>query len=313
MAGERIAAWLDSRREAKKVSPLVKVDTWAAAVERFLLIQHAHSKPAYRAGVAGILRDFAAVAGWDDIGQANKDSFREAWALAEAGKAPHTKANWLGVLGSFARWLEEEEVLGKDFTRGVKRPPKSSFGRRETIYKETDFKMILDELPLWARAIWEDHWFTGLDTKDLWEFRPRLHLVNVGDTWKIWKKRSKEHEIIDQPLNSNIRDRWVKIWVSSGPDSFMYEDLHKRYSDEKSLGNMLRKAVYAAQSRRGLPRLDIKSTRHTFATRHVLRLVNGEKNAPSLDQVRRWLGHAPDSRILELLYLKLRSLDHLMD
>lgn len=313
LAGEKIAAWLDSKAKIKSVSRPLTVGSWAESVKKFLLIQHAHSQPATRAGVAGILRDFAAAAEWTELNQANKEAFRTAWALVEVGRASKTKANWLGVLGSFARWLEAEEILDKDFTRGVKRPPKSSFGRRETIYQERAFQPIWEELPLWARPLWEDHWFTGMDTKDLWEFKPRKDLVNVGENWKIWKKRSKEHEIIDQPLNSNIRDRWVKLWASSGPETFMYDDLHKRFSDEKSLGNMLRKSVYAAQARRGLPKLDIKSTRHTFTTRHVLRLVNGEKNAPSLDQVRRWLGHAPDSRVLELLYLKLRSLPHLMD
>lgn len=286
---------------------------WATESKRFIKAQHAHSKPGYKSGVAQVLRDFGKAAEDPDVTTMTKERFREVWEGVSGKMASHTKANWLGILGAFARFLEEDEIVPKDFTKGVKRPPRKSFGKRDTIYRDEWFQMIWDELPLWVRPIWEDHWFTGMDTKDLWEFEPHKHLIDSGKGWKIWKDRAKEGEIIDQPLSSKIRVRWATIKSNSKPGSFMYAEARKRYANEKSWGNQIRKALHAAQDRLKLPKLDIKSTRHTFATRHVLRLVKGEKNAPSMDQIRRWLGHAPGSRVLENLYLKLLSLPDLMD
>lgn len=309
----KLEEWLGNLPKATDPPKPTTEHPWKLEAERFLKLEHKYSKPAYREGVAGVLRDFGAAAGYPDVTAMTKDRFREVWADLEVGKAAHTQANWLGILGGFSRWLEEEEITPKDFTRGVRRPPRSTFGKREAVYAETAFQPIWEELPLWARPLWEDHWYTGMDTKDIWEFKPKKHLVSVKGGLKIWKQRAKQTEIIDQPIPSQLRSRWTKQWEAAGPEDFMYAELHKRFSDEKSLGNQLRKFVYLAQDKRKLPRLDIKSTRHTFATRHVLRLVNGEKDAPPIDQIRRWLGHAKDSRELERSYLKLLSLPHLMD
>jgi integrase len=305
--------WLLGRpKETAPIAPK-SLHPWEQESARFIAIQHKHSSPAYKRDVASVLRDFGKAAGMPDVCDMTKIKFREIWSSLEVGKAAHTQANWLGILGGFARWLMDEDIINFDFTRGVKRPSKRSFGKREAIYQESDFLPIWEELPLWARPLWEDHWYTGMDTKDIWQFKPKKHLLKIGSNWKIWKPRAKQAETIDQPINSKIKERWIKQWEESGPDDFMYPELHKRFSDEKSMGNMLRKSVYAAQDRRGLPRLDIKTTRHTFATRHVLRLVKGEKNAPSIDQIRLWMGHAKDSRVLERIYLKLLSRPELMD
>lgn len=311
----RLREWMDKLPKEAPAAPVVTTaHPWEVEVTNFIKHEHKDSQEAYRDGVRQVLMDFGKAAGLPDVSAMNKDRFREVWDTIEGNKAAHTKANWLGILGAFARFLEDEiEGYPRDFTRGVKRPPKKAFGKREEIYRFDAFEPIWLELPLWVRPIWEDSWFTGMDLKDLWQFKPRKHLTNLAGDWKIWKQRAKETETIDQPLASKIKARWVKIHESSGPEDFMYKDLHKRFSDEKSLGNMVRKALYAAQKRAGYPRLDLKTTRHTFATRHVLRLVKQEKNAPSIEQIRRWLGHAPDSRVLERLYLKLLSQPHLMD
>ena len=73
------------------------------------------------------------------------------------------------------------------------------------------------------------------------------------------------------------------------------------------------KALHAAQKRLGLPQLDLKTTRHTFVTRHLLRLIRGEKNAPTIEEVQRWLGHAKGSTEIHRTYAKLVSSPHLMD
>jgi integrase len=306
----KIGEWLAKLPKEVPAPPQATGHPWKEWSQKFLESEHKHSKPGYRDGVAQVLEDFGAIVQYPDVTTMTPDVFREAWKTAEAGRKAKTWANWLGILGSFARFLVREDVIVKDFTIKVKRPPKELFGTHEEIYREEWFQPIWEALEIKWRAPWEDHWFTGMDTGDLWEIEPQKHMTETDGAWKIWKLRAKENERIDQPLSSRIRDRWIAARVSGQP--YLHMD-GRRYANAKSWGTQLRKAVRQAQAKLGLPRLDIKATRHTFATRHALRLVRGEKNAPTLDEIRRWLGQAKDSRMLEKIYLKLLSQPHLMD
>ena len=120
---------------------------WALEAKRFITLEHKHSKPAYRAGVAQVLRDFGKAAEEPDVATVTKVRFREVWEPLSEKMAAHTQANWLGILGGFARFLEEEEIVPKDFTRGVKRPPRKSFGKRDEIYRDEWFQPIWDSFP----------------------------------------------------------------------------------------------------------------------------------------------------------------------
>lgn len=310
-AARVLQEWYDKRPAVPAPPP--PGTPFLEAVRMHLERAHAENTPESRQGAAAALRRLGEALGMPMIETVDKEAFRKVEGELKRGRAPKTWANELGEFRHFARWLVDEDILLRDFTRGVQRPPRDQFGTRERIFEEEWFAPLWDELPHEWRPVWEDFWFTGMDGKDLWEFEPLRDMIPAADgTWKIWKKRSKEKIFIDQPLSSRIRDRWVARRAECREGDRLHVNAG-RYAHAKSWGYQFLKALHAAQERLGLPLLDAKTTRHTFATRHLLRLVRGEPNAPQLDQIRRWLGHAPDSRILERNYAKLSSLPHLMD
>jgi integrase len=305
-----IKAWIEAKREIVAPAPSLPVLTMKAAVDRYLALEHENSKEGTVTEAKRNLKKLGDALGWPNAPDISKTLYREKYPELRDAVASHTWANELGEHRRFARFLVREEILLRDFTEGVKRPKRSTFGTREVIYQEGWFQPLWDELEHEWREAWEDHWFTGMDTKDLWEFDPQKHLSPVKDDWKIWKRRAKESEMIDQPLPSKIKARWIAAKKSG------QTRLHAsagRYVTPKSWGNQIRKALHAAQRKLGLPLLDLKTTRHTFATRHLLRSIRGEKNAPSVEEIQRWLGHAKGSTEIHRTYLKLLSNPHMMD
>lgn len=310
---DKLRAWLASMpAEAAQAPAKPSPRAMEAEIRRYMLLEHEHSKPGTKEEAERNLRKLGDAMGWPDASALTKEAYRAAYPALRDSVGPKTWANELGEHRRFAAWLVVEEVILRNFTDGIKRPPRSSFGKREEIYREEWFQPIWNELELEWRPWWEDHWFTGMDTKDIWEFQPRKHMLKVGKSWKIWKRRAKESEIIDQPISSKILPRWVARWEECGPEDFLHPK-GRRFNSPKSLGSTMRRDLHRAQAKAGLPLLDFKTTRHSFATRHLLRFVRGEKNAPTLDEVRRWLGHARDSRELERTYAKILSNPELMD
>ncbi len=270
------------------------------------------------AGVEDNLQEMVALLPGFGLKEVTRKVFREVVVPPIKGRVkPKTWANKLSDMKRFFRWEMEQEDdnenphLEADPTLGTKRPPKTAFGTREVIWEEDWFPLVREALPGPLRPVMDDFWFTGMDTSDLYQLEPRKHLTKDGKgNLKVYKKRAKESEIIDQPLNSKIKERWVGRYESCKPG----ERLHtNHFASAKTWGNWFRKEVNKAQEKLGLPKVDVKSMRHTFATRHVKRLVRGEKNAPTLDEIRRWLGHAKDSRVLEKIYARLQSSAELMD
>ncbi len=282
-------------------------------LDEYLRLEHGDNKESTRESAVTILEGFGDAVGWPDARSIDKETFRKVWPKLKVGRGPKTQANWLGEIGHFARWLENEDVIVVDFTRGVKRPPRRLFGTHDEIYEEEWYQPIWDALEHWARPRWEDHWFTALDNMDLYQLQPRKHILKVSDGCKIWKERAKEPGCtIDQPLPSQIKARWLARREECGPNDVMYPD-SLRYADADSWGGQFRKELHRAQAKLGIPLLDVKVTRHTFTTRHLMRFIRGEKNAPTFDQLRRWLGHSESSREVERTYAKLVALTHLMD
>lgn len=307
----KIRAWLESLPQEAPQAPTTP-HPMKAEITRYMGLEHEHSKPGTKDEAIRNLETLGNLLAWPDCATLTKAMYRDAYPARRDAIAAHTWANELSEHRRFARWLVREEILRWDFTDGVKRPKRSTFGTREEIYRESWFQPIWDGMEHEWRDVWEDHWFTGMDTQDLWEFEPRRHLLPVGDTFKIWKQRAKETEMIDQPLNSRIKARWLARLEACRAGDKLHPSA-TRYVSAKSWGNQARKALHAAQKRAGLPLLDLKTTRHTFVTRHLLRLIRGEKNAPTIEEVQRWLGHAKGSTEIHRTYAKLVSNPHLMD
>lgn len=313
-AARLLQGWIDAEgtRTGTVPNPATGLP-FLEAVRRHLEHAHAANTPDSLKGARATLLRLGEALGMPTIEAVDKEAFRAVEDQLKRGRAAKTWANELGEYRHFARWLVDEDLLLRDFTRGAKRPSRDEFGTREAIYDEAWFAPLREALPLEWRPVWEDFWFTGMDGKDLWEFEPLRDMIMAADgSWKIWKKRSKEKIFIDQPLSSMIRARWIARRAECHAGDRLHTNA-ARYANARSWGHQFRKALNRAQHACGLPQLDVKTTRHTFATRHLLRLIRGEKNAPHLDQIRRWLGHAPDSRMLERVYAKLSALPHLMD
>lgn len=251
------------------------------------------------------------VLGWPEVGKITKEAYRAAIPALQVGRggkvnSPKTWRNVAGEHKHFAEWLLDEDLILKDFTRGVKLPGKRQFTVREEIFKEEWFAPIRDALPEPWKAVWEDAWFTGMDSKDLFDFRPALHLQAVGKGLKIWKVRSKSTIIIDQPLAASITPRWLKRREASGPSDPLH-DLFREFRDSQAFGKRFRTEVRYATRKCGFPELQVKATRHTWLTRHLRRLVKREKGAPTIFEIRRWGGWAPGSKVPETVYAKLVS------
>lgn len=307
----KIRSWLEKLPQEAPQTPTTP-HPMKAEVSRYLSLEHEHSKPGTITEAKRNLDTLGELLGWPDCATITKALYRERYPARRDAIASHTWANELSEHRRFSRWLVREEILLRDFTDGVKRPKRSAFGTREEIYREEWFQPIWLQLPLEWRDPWEDHWFTGMDTQDIWEFEPLKHLLKASGTHKIWKQRAKETEMIDQPLNSRIKARWLARLAECKPGDRLHKNA-TRYVSAKSWGNQMRKALHAAQRKLGLPLLDLKTTRHTFVTRHLLRLIQGEKNAPTIEEVQRWLGHAKGSTEIHRVYAKLVSSPHLMN
>jgi hypothetical protein len=306
----KIGEWYAKLPKSAPPTPSLPVSSMALEIERYFKLEHEHSREGTISEARYNLKELGEVLGWPDTPALTKALYRERYPALRDAVVSKTWANKLGEHRRFARFLVREEVLLRDFTEGVKRPKRSTFGKREEIYREEWFQPIWESLELHWREVWEDHWYTGMDTADLWQFDPQKHLVPIGAGLKIWKQRAKESEIIDQPLPSQIKERWAKARESGA--RFLHPS-GQRYASPKSWGNQIRKALHAAQKRHGLPLLDLKTTRHTFTTRHLLRMIRGEKNAPTVEEIQRWLGHAKGSTEIHRTYAKILSNPHLMD
>lgn len=306
----KIREWYADLPKEKPSAPSLPVQALALEVERYIKLEHEHSRPGTIDEARRYLKKLGEVLEWPETTGLSKALYREKYPAIRDALAPKSWANELGEHRRFARFLVREEILLRDFTEGVKRPKRSTFGTREVIYKDEWFLPIWEELEHHWREAWEDHWYTGMDTADLWEFDLKKHLAEAKGSWKIWKQRAKEVELIDQPLSSKIKVRWLE--KRDRGEQYLHPS-GRRYASAKSWGNQIRNALHAAQRKLGLPLLDLKTTRHSFATRHLLRLIRGEKNAPTIEEIQRWLGHAKGSTEIHRTYLKLLSNPHMMD
>jgi integrase len=104
--------------------------------------------------------------------------------------------------------------------------------------------------------------------------------------------------MIKLPVSTSIEPELRRYWtvaMAVGPDARVLP-WHKRFSTHASFSSWIWKNIQAARRRAGLPRRDIKSFRHTFVTTHLRR------GKVKLRQLREWLGHAPDSKMIEDTY-----------
>lgn len=282
-------------------------------VARFIRLQYEGKAPSTVKEVAWALQKFKDALGVVSVQEITKKLCEARKARLQEGLTPKTYKNVLTVARKFLRWQFNEGHITADPLVNFKNPARKSFGRRLAIWDDERFKKTLEYLKGEDREYLQVVYETGIDPADFFQLRPS-HIVEArrltdgSKFWKLYKQRAKaksSDEVIDQPLSTGARKVILPMLAN-------WWDL-SRYKGEMSFASNMLKRVKAAQVKAGYSDpLDVKSLRHTFATRHARRYMAGE-GGPPMEELRRWMGHAPDSRVLERLYVHARSSGLYMD
>lgn len=300
-AGDRapdlVRAWIKSRGTEAVKHPL------EAACQEFVSEQYADKKPDTRSEVDLILRRLAReFPGISSVGDISPTVFRKGASRLRGKASAKYWANILVTVRKFSRWSVKRGYMAADPTEGIPLPDKGQFGRREEIWPEDIFEQVIDLISPKDREILLVMRWTGMDSGDLAKFNSRHLVKDENGVLTIKKKREKakvEDETIIQPISSRVRP-FFEARLRSG--IWWGEE----YASIRSFSASLLLRVKTVMLRHGLQGRDLKSLRHTYCTYHA------ERGVP-VDVLRRWVGHARDSRILERYYVHRASTARFMD
>ena len=250
-----------------------------------------------------------------------------------SGQSPFLKPkgwkNLFGNIRAFIRWELLRKTLGVrhlavDPTLGVETPTKAEIKKSRpirTVWPDDEFKATLAAMKVRLQRLKTNSEETSADYLSAAKFTVMLLRyggIDVNDTYrllahhveedadgKLWIKKMRGKakltsgvEMIKLPVSSKIEDELRRYWQAAlalGPEAHVLP-WHKRFQNHESFRSWLWKMIQAARNRAGLPKRDVKSFRHTFVTAHLKR---GKVN---LRQLREWLGHADDSKMIEDTY-----------
>jgi integrase len=278
-----------------------------AAVAGFLDTQYANLKPSTRDEAELILRRFQECFPVPNVQDITPEVFKARAGKLKGAAAPKYWANILSTCRRFSRSLVAEGKIVQDFTAGIPMPPKGSFKIREETWTDSELEATLAAVaPFDAEVLTVMRW-TGMDTADVAELR-RKHLVkDEAGAWVIRKRREKgksDAETILQPLGSKVLPILMDRYNTTRyPEDKLFGDA---FASIRSFNTSLMGRVRRATAPLGLPLKNLKALRHTFATYHA------ERGVP-LDVLRKWMGHAKDSRTLDRVYVHRASTARFMD
>ncbi len=291
-----------------KRNPVVRQEaaTFEGEVKRFLSLKYEGRRPRTVEAVRRDLERLQEVLGVTLVKDATKARCEARKDAMRGEMAPATWRDFLSRAAKFFRWQVAEKNLESDPLVNFRRPVKKEFGRREDVWDSERFEKTLALLSGEDREMLVIFRETGMDPADLFHFDPKKNLVEAsegaGKFWKIRKVREKaksDAECVDQPLSTAAKAILL-------PRRGNWYDL-SRYGSAASFGCAIRKRIKAAQVKAGYSDpLAIKALRHTFATYHATRYLEG-RGGPPMEVLRKWMGHAPSSRTLEAVYMHTQS------
>lgn len=310
--------WAEANGIKLDAAPM-PVLSFNAELERFLKLQYdgqAESTVSEAKRLLEQMRDTLGIVAVPEITkklvEAKRDALRE-------GRSPKYWKNFLTAARKFARWQLSEGHLKEDPLVNLKNPSRKTFGRRTAIWSEPRFEATLAQLSSADRDVMLVLRWTGMDISDLYHLA-KEHIIEAVDEqgrrfWKLYKLREKaksEEEVMDQPLSTKIESILMARWnAQADPQGRLWT--FTQYADDHTFATALLERVKRAQVRAGqTPTMDIKSLRHTFATYHANRYVQGQ-GGPPMEELRRWMGHARDSRVLERLYVHAKASGRFMN
>jgi integrase len=295
-----IRKWLKSNPVEKRGKT-----TFEAEVTRFIRFQYEGKASHTVKEAEAHLKRFQTILGVSAVEQVTKKLCEAKKTQLQGAYSPKTWKNFLTGIRKFIRWQIGEGVLLSDPLMNFKNPSRKTFGRRLTTWDLERYKKTLKALKPLDREILTILYETGIDSADFFALRPS-HIIEARRPdktkfWKLYKLRAKaksSDEMIDQPLSSEA----LKVILPRLSEWFSLPS----YSTSNSFVASFLRRVKKAQVKAGFEPMDIKSLRHTFATRHAKRFLDGA-GGPPMEVLRQWMGHAPSSRVLETVYVHTRS------
>lgn len=252
---------------------------------------------------------------------------------ARTGQTAHLKPkgwkNLFNNIRAFLRWQMLRTTLGVrhlpiDPTLGVETPTKAEIKKSRpvrTAWPDEEFTTTLGAIKVRVQKLKsnaketsaeyvKDARFTlkllrfaGIDVNDV--YRLLTHHIEEDSHGNLWIKKMRGKakitsgvEMIKLPVSSKIEKELREYWKAAleiGSEAHVLP-WHQRFSNHESFRSWIWKMVQAARMRAGLPKRDVKSFRHTFTTSHL------KRGKASLRQLREWLGHAADSKMIEDTY-----------
>ena len=249
------------------------------------------------------------------------------------GKPPYLKPKaWKNLFNNIRAFFLWELLrttggirhLNEDPTVGVQTPTKAEIKRSRPVrteWPEAEFKTTLETIRVRIRRLNQDCseisaeyardlCFTlkllrygGMDVNDCYHLL--THHIEEDGEGRLWIKKLRGKakltsgvEMIKLPVSTQIESALRKYWKAAqaiGPEAHVLP-WTGRFSNHQSFTSWVFKNVQRARRRAGLPRRDVKSFRHTFVTTHL------KRGKVKLRQMREWLGHAPDSKMIEDTY-----------
>ncbi len=280
--------------------------SFASEISRFVTLKYEGRKPKTIREVIDGLERLQTVLGVSKVEDVTKRLCETRKDALRGTMAPATWKGFLARAAKFLRWEISEGNLKFDPLVNFQRPAKKEMGRREDIWEPERYEGALSRLSGEDREMLVIFRETAIDPSDLFHLNPKKHIVKAvgpnGPFWKILKVRQKaksSSEKIDQPLSKKA----AEVILPRLENWFDFS----RYTDSHSFGCAIRKKLHRAQKEAGFsPTFGIKALRHTFATYHANRYLEG-KAGPPMEVLRQWLGHAPSSRVLEGVYMHTES------
>jgi integrase len=231
--------------------------------------------------------------------------------------------NLFGCIHPFITWEIQRGNLTVDPTLGTETPTKAELRKARPIrkpwpdseYEATLAKISFRDMMLTNGTGSAKDWgklakFTvkllrwgGVDVNEA--YRIQAHHIEEDSAGNLWIKKIRGKskagsavEIIKLPISSKLEKEAREYWVEAmakGPET-PWLPWHTRFADHESFRSWVWKMIQKARARAGLPPRDVKSFRHTFVTYHL------KRGKVKLSQLREWLGHADDSRMIEDTY-----------
>lgn len=230
--------------------------------------------------------------------------------------------NLFGNIHPFIEWEIRRGNLNVDPTLGTVTPTKAELKKSRpvrTVWPDAEYEATLAKINFrkWKLLNGEGRasdWtkvtrFTvkmlrwgGVDVNET--FRLRANHIDEDSKGHLWirKPRGKSKpgaiEMIKLPVSTKYEKELREYWIAAlavAPDAHVLP-WHNRFTDHASFAGWLFKVINRARKAAGLPPRNIKSFRHTFTTHHL------KAGKVKIAQLREWLGHADDSRMIEDTY-----------